>query len=220
MKRKWYVLGIIGLAVIIAGAGYLLYQGLKESDNPYKELDTVKLEDFFEKPGDYYVYAQRAGCPYCDNVKEEIIQFSKNNQLYVFDTRAEGNEDIKGYDWSEHHKEYDEEIGIVNNGKMEFYNGLTEELLKDKYSPLDYTIKVADKDFVELNDGKEEGKIYTIRESPIIDYSDASNSNLIIAAVPTLFHVKDGQIKSYYFGDVQILDFLGVDKAPLDEYIN
>lgn len=220
MKRKWYVLGITGLAVIIAGAGYLLYQGLKEPDNPYKELDTVKLEDFFEKRGDYYVYAQRAGCPYCDNVKDEIIQFSKNNQLYVFDTRAEGNEDIKDYDWSEHHKECDEEIGIVNNGKMEFYNGLTEEMLKDKYSPLDYTIKVADRDFVELNDDKEEGRIYAIRESPIIDYSDSSNSNLIIAAVPTLFHVKDGQIKAYYFGDVQILDFLGVDKAPLDEYIN
>lgn len=220
MKRKWYMFVIIGLVAIIAGALYLLYQGLKKPDDPYKELDTVKLREFFVKPGDYYVYAQRAGCPYCDNVKDEIIEFSKKNQLYILDTRAEENEDIKDYDWAEHHSKYDEEIGRICNGKMVFYNGLTEESLKEKYSPLDYTIKVADKDFVKLNNEKEEGKIYAIRESPIIDYSDASASNLIIAAVPTLFHIKEGQVVDYYFGDVQILDFLGIEKSALDEYIS
>ena len=221
MKKKTLILGVISVIVVVLGATYLLWQGLKtEPDNPYKELETVKLDTFFDKQGDYYVYAQRAGCPYCDNVQGEIIEFSKINQLYVIDTRAEGNEELKDYDWDEHHKLYDEEIGEVVDGEMVLYDGLTEETLRDKYSPLDYVIKRADKKFVELNIEKEEGKVYAIRESAIIDYSDASPDNLIVAGVPTLFHIQNGKIYNYYFGDIQILKHLGIDKPALDEYIS
>ncbi|MGC4019957.1 MAG: hypothetical protein QM793_12515 [Muricomes sp.] len=221
MRRKMYMLGILFLVMIIGGGVYLLYQGVKGApDNPYKDLQTTSVNKFLEEQDDYYVYAQRAGCPYCDNVRDEIIEFARNNQLYVLDTRAEGNEGIKDYNWDEHHKAYDKEIGKVVKGKMILQDGLTEANLKERYSPLDYSIKKADKEFVELNAGKEEGKIYAVRESPIIDYTNVSDENLVIAAVPTLFHIKNGQIESYYFGDIQILNFLGVDKAPLDKYIN
>ena len=89
-----------------------------------------------------------------------------------------------------------------------------------KYSPLDYTIKAADKDFVKLNEDKVIGKIYAVRESPIIDYTDATKDNFIIAAVPMLYHIENGNIENFYFGDAQILQFLGSNKSPLDEYIN
>lgn len=81
-------------------------------------------------------------------------------------------------------------------------------------------VKVADKDFVELNEGKEIGKIYAVRESPIIDYSDATKDNFIIAAVPTLYYIRDGKIENFCFGDAQILNFLGGEKSPLDEYMD
>lgn len=221
MKKKMFMLTSIFLLLIVVGAVYLLHRGLKGPlDNPYKGLKTIKVDEFFDKQGEYYVYAQRSGCPYCDNVQDEIIEFSKDTQLYVLDTRAKGNEEIKDYNWDEHHRLYDKEIGEVVNGQMILYNNMKEEQLKTKYSPYDYTIKKADKDFAELNEDKKAGKIYAIRESPIIDYLDASEKNLIIAAVPTLFHIREGKVVEYYFGDTQILNLLDSSKDPIDQYMN
>lgn len=222
MKKKYYIVGIICTIIIMCIAGGLLYKNLFAigADNAYEGLNTITLDEVFELTGDYYVYAQRSGCPYCDNVKDEIINFSESSRLFVLDTQAAENETAKDYDWTNHHKKYDEEIGEIVNGKIVFYDGLTEKSLKDKYPPLDYTIKVADKDFVELNEGKEIGKIYAVRESPIIDYSDATKDNFIIAAVPTLYYIRDGKIENFYFGDAQILNFLGSEKSPLDEYMD
>jgi thiol-disulfide isomerase/thioredoxin len=222
MKKKYYIAGIVCAIIIIGIAAVLLYKNLfvTSENNAYEGLNTIALDEVFEMGGDYYVYAQRSGCPYCDNVKDDIIRFSKSNSLFVLDTQASENETAKDYDWTSHHKKYDEEIGEIVNGEISFYNGLTKKTLKDKYSPLDYTIKVADKDFVELNEGKEIGKIYAVRESPIIDYSNTTKDNFVIAAVPTLYHIKDGKIDDFYFGDAQILNFLGSEKSPLDEYMD
>lgn len=221
MKKKKITIGILCLTIVLGGAIYLLYQGVwSGTDNSYDKLPAISVNEFFEKEKEYYVYAQRAGCPYCDNVKDEILEFAKHNQLFVLNTRAKGNEGIKDYDWDKHHKLYDKEIGKVVDGKMVFLNGLTEKNLEDEYSPLDYSIKKADKDFVELNAGKEEGKIYAIREAPIIDYTNVTDENLIIPAVPMLFHIRDGKVESYYYGDTQIINFMGGDKKPLDDYIS
>ena len=65
------------------------------------------MDEIFEKPGNFYVYAQRSGCPYCDNVKDEIIQFAKSNSLFVLDTQADENKDAKDYDWTNHHIKYE-----------------------------------------------------------------------------------------------------------------
>ena len=198
MKKKSYIAGIICTTIIICMAGVLLYRNIFaiERSNAYEGLNTITMDEIFEKPGNFYVYAQRSGCPYCDNVKDEIIQFAKSNSLFVLDTQADENKDAKDYD------------------------GLTRNTLKNKYSPLDYTIKAADKDFVKLNEDKVIGKIYAVRESPIIDYTDATKDNFIIAAVPMLYHIENGNIENFYFGDAQILQFLGSNKSPLDEYIN
>lgn len=221
MKKKLFGLGIVCIAVIIGIAGFLLYKVYNTvASNPYKELQSIKLDEFFDKQGEYYVYAQRAGCPYCDNVKDEIINFAKQNDLYVFDTRAKENEGFKDYDWDKHHIEYDQEIGEIVDGEMLLNDGLIEENLKDEFSSVDYTIKKADEEFVELNEGKEVGKVYAIRETPIIDYSDTTSNNLTIPAVPILYHIRDGKIVNYYCGDVPILDLLGSDKKPLDKYIS
>ena len=176
MKKKSYIAGIICTTIIICMAGVLLYRNIFaiERSNAYEGLNTITMDEIFEKPGNFYVYAQRSGCPYCDNVKDEIIQFAKSNSLFVLDTQADENKDAKDYDWTNHHIKYDEEIGEVVNGKNIFYDGLTRNTLKNKYSPLDYTIKAADKDFVKLNEDKVIGKIYAVRESPIIDYTDAT----------------------------------------------
>ena len=222
MKKKSYIAGIICTTIIICMAGVLLYRNIFaiERSNAYEGLSTITMDEIFEKPGNFYVYAQRSGCPYCDNVKDEIIQFAKSNSLFVLDTQADENKDAKDYDWTNHHIKYDEEIGEVVNGKNIFYDGLTRNTLKNKYSPLDYTIKAADKDFVKLNEDKVIGKIYAVRESPIIDYTDATKDNFIIAAVPMLYHIENGNIENFYFGDAQILQFLVSNKLPLDEYIN
>ena len=53
-----------------------------------------------------------------------------------------------------------------------------------------------------------------------VDYTDATKDNFIIAAVPMLYHIENGNIENFYFGDAQILQFLGSNKSPLDEYIN
>ena len=162
MKKKSYIAGIICTTIIICMAGVLLYRNIFaiERSNAYEGLNTITMDEIFEKPGNFYVYAQRSGCPYCDNVKDEIIQFAKSNSLFVLDTQADENKDAKDYDWTNHHIKYDEEIGEVVNGKNIFYDGLTRNTLKNKYSPLDYTIKAADKDFVKLNEDKVRGKIF------------------------------------------------------------
>lgn len=132
MKKKSYIAGIICTTIIICMAGVLLYRNIFaiERSNAYEGLNTITMDEIFEKPGNFYVYAQRSGCPYCDNVKDEIIQFAKSNSLFVLDTQADENKDAKDYDWTNHHIKYDEEIGEVVNGKNIFYDGLTRNTLK------------------------------------------------------------------------------------------
>ena len=60
----------------------------------------------------------------------------------------------------------------------------------------------------------------TQKKEYIIDYTDATKDNFIIAAVPMLYHIENGNIENFYFGDAQILQFLVSNKLPLDEYIN
>ena len=66
-------------------------------------------------------------------------------------------------------KKYDVEIGEKDStGKIVFYDGLDENLIKEKYPPIHYKIIWANENYAALHEGKEAGKVYAISTHPNI----------------------------------------------------
>ena len=114
--------------IICVGATIILFPKIKEETIAY----STSIEDLFEKEGHFYVYFNRKECPYCDNIEDDIKQFKKENAVYEID--AEACKGTRNYDWDSHEKKYDVEIGEKDStGKIVFYDGLDENLIKEKY---------------------------------------------------------------------------------------
>jgi len=214
IKHKGYIVGILFGVLLLGAASFFLYREYVKDQNSYSELEEINIDQVFDLGGSYYIYFQRAECPYCDNVRDDIIDFSKKERVYMLDTRAEGNENLKDYDWDTHEQQYDKEIGEVKDGEAILYDGITADQLEEVYSPQEYTIQARE----DLNDSSVE-KIYAILEAPVIDFTDVSPHNLIVPAVPYMIYVENGIISQDYFGDTQILVLLESTCKPLDEYI-
>lgn len=77
-------------------AGVLLYRNIFtiERSNAYEGLKYITMDEIFEKPGNFMCTRAKKRMPYCDNVKDEIIQFAKSIFI-VLDTQADENKDAK-----------------------------------------------------------------------------------------------------------------------------
>jgi signal transduction histidine kinase len=133
------------------------------------------------------------------NTEEELKQNVKNR---VYEAHAIASSIYENYKDTKTKKEIFELIKVAFD-KIRFNDGRGYFFMDDTYGnklshPVDKSI---------------EGKNF-------IDYTDATKDNFIIAAVPMLYHIENGNIENFYFGDAQILQFLGSNKSPLDEYIN
>ena len=149
--------------IICVGATIILFPKVKEETIAY----STSIEDLFEKEGHFYVYFNRKECPYCDNIEDDIKQFKKENAVYEID--AEACKGTRNYDWDSHEKKYDVEIGEKDStGKIVFYDGLDENLIKEKYPPIHYKIIWANENYAALHEGKEAGKVYAISTHPNI----------------------------------------------------
>lgn len=213
MRKKYVGIFLVGMLLLFSAFG-LLYGAHQIKEKDAASLNEITSKQILDRGGEYYVYFQRKECPYCNNVKEDIIKLSKKQQVYMVNTEEQGNENLKDYDWDLHQKKHNILIGEMKNGKPIFNGNLTVENIQKKYSPLKYTIQTRVDE-----DDKSKEKIYAILEEPVIDIESISPDNLVIPAVPYLIYVKDGSVIEDYFGDTQILHFLKSRKKPLDEYM-
>lgn len=180
---------------------------------------STSIEDLFEKEGHFYVYFNRKECPYCDNIEDDIKQFKKENAVYEID--AEACKGTRNYDWDSHEKKYDVEIGEKDStGKIVFYDGLDENLIKEKYPPIHYKIIWANENYAALHEGKEAGKVYAISTHPNIKKEELSEKKFVLGGVPTLVEFENHKVINFYFDDKEIIDFLESDTQPLDKYWN
>ena len=118
-------------------------------------------------------------------------------------------------------KKYDVEIGEKDStGKIVFYDGLDENLIKEKYPPIHYKIIWANENYAALHEGKEAGKVYAISTHPNIKKEELSEKKFVLGGVPTLVEFENHKVINFYFDDKEIIDFLESDTQPLDKYWN
>lgn len=65
MKKKSYIAGIICTTIIICMAGVLLYRNIFaiERSNAYEGLNTITMDEIFEKPGNFMCTRKEADAP-------------------------------------------------------------------------------------------------------------------------------------------------------------
>ena len=151
MKKKNIIISMVCsiFFIICVGAAIVLFPKVKEETIAY----STSIEDLFEKEGHFYVYFNRKECPYCENIEDDIKQFKRENAVYEID--AEACKGTRNYDWDSHEKKYDVEIGEKDStGKIVFYDGLDENLIKEKYPPIHYKIIWANENYAALHEGK------------------------------------------------------------------
>ena len=165
MKKKNVIISVVCSVFFImcVGAGIILFTKVKEENIAY----STSIEDLFDKEGHFYVYFNRKECPYCDNIKEDIKNFKQGNEVYEID--AEACKGTRNYDWDSHEKKYDVEIGEKDStGKIMFYDGMNENLIKEKYPPIFYKVIWANENYAALHEGKEAGKVKNNRVLSLI----------------------------------------------------
>ena len=107
-----------------------------------------------------------------------------------------------------------------STGKIVFYDGLDENLIKEKYPPIHYKIIWANENYAALHEGKEAGKVYAISTHPNIKKEELSEKKFVLGGVPTLVEFENHKVINFYFDDKEIIDFLESDTQPLDKYWN
>lgn len=220
MKKKIKVLliGVIILCIIFL-FGVWLYEKNYTLLNPYASLKAVSYENVLKKDEEYYVYIYLKGCPDCIKAEPYILEFAKNNTLFVLD--VDNAIDRERYDWNSHYMQYDIEIGTVDDqGNIIYYNGESEKKYldatqKDEFGhKMRYEVKIADEEYIEKNSKAEIGKVYASLVTPIIDYSNIEDGeHIVIPAMPIMFHIKSGIILDYYYDAPEIIDFVNQSKT-------
>jgi thiol-disulfide isomerase/thioredoxin len=213
LKKTQKLILIVGIPVlIILFVAYLKIHMM----SPYSSLNEIKSKDTLVQQSDeYYVYYYKKNCPYCFKIQDSIFKFASKYKLYIVDTEKMSNQLLK-YDWNNFHEQNDIEIGIQNaDGTKQFYNNQTEEKYlntkeKNQFGKLKiYEIIVADKKYLSTNKKAEIGHIYASLQTPEIDYENITDSSaIIIAGVPTLLHIKSGQINGFYFDSPEIAEHI------------
>ena len=136
----------------------------------------------------------------------------------VYANNTERMDGIYDYDWIEHEKLYDVEIGIQKNDGIELYGNRTKEMIKNEFPPLEYDIVMVDQDYAALHN-KLENHIYAISTHPVLDQSDF-DKKLTIPGVPLLLEFDEGKVINYFFDDKEIINYLKSETKPINEYWN
>lgn len=213
MKKTQKVILIVGIPVLILlFVAYLQVHMM----SPYSALNEIKYKDSLVQQGDeYYVYYYKKNCPYCLKIQDSILKLASQYKLYIVDTDKMHNRPLK-FDWNNLHEQNDVEIGIQNvDGTKQFYKGENEEKYlntqeKNQFGKIKvYEIIIADKNYLITNKNAQIGHIYASLQTPEIDYGKIRNSSdIIIAGVPTLLHIKNGQINGFYFDSPEIAEHI------------
>lgn len=230
MSNKKNILKAVSLfvvTIIMAGSWHaedaLAYSGESEEivmwsseDDPYENVAKISLADFFNQgQDDYYVYFYMVNCPYCNQVKDQMLSFAADaGNVYFVDYLLAENRPTQKYSWAETCSKYNKKIGYIDDyGNKVFLDGESEEKylnMQNEYG------KIMRFDFVTITPdninsfpGASIGDVYTDVQTPEIDYySMRSYEDILIAGVPSLFRVNEGRIIEFYFDSPEIAEFL------------
>lgn len=184
-------------------------------EDPYEGVKKINLENMFDQQqNEYFVYFYMVQCPFCNQVKDKMLDFAaKNNNVYFVDYALRENRPLKKYNWDETREKYNKKIGYIgSNGEKVFLSGESEEKYKNLKN--DYG-KIMHFNFVTITSddlgsfpGAQIGDIYTDIQTPEIDYASITTyEDMLIAGVPALYKIANGQITEFYFDAVEIDDF-------------
>lgn len=202
----------IGMSMVMLFSVNLSVAATTASD--YDNVQKIATKDFFNQTqDDYYVYYYMENCPFCNQVKGDMLKFAEDRSVYFVDYRIRENW-CESYDWSLAIKKYNKIIGKVNQeGGIEYLPGESMEKyqgLKNMYGKeMIFSFEIVTKDNITQFEGAQLGDVVANIQTPEIDYySMTSPDELIIAGVPVLFHVVDGKIVNFYFDSVDIAAYL------------
>lgn len=185
-------------------------------EDPYEGVKKINLESMFSQQQDeYFVYFYMVQCPFCNQVKDKMLDFSANNDnVYFVDYALGENRPQEKYNWNETRIKYNKKIGYIDsNGEKVFLPGESEEKYQNIKNDYGKTMRF---NFVTITSGdlasfpgSQIGDIYTDIQTPEIDYASISTyEEMLIAGVPALYKISDGRITEFYFDSVEIEEFL------------
>lgn len=184
------------------------------TSSDYDNVQKIATKDFFNQTeDDYYVYYYMENCPFCNQVKSDMLKFAEDRSVYFVDYRIRDNW-CQSYDWDVAIKKYNKTIGRVSQeGGIEYLPGESMEKyqgLKNMYGKeMIFSFEIVTEDNIAQFEGAQPGDVVANIQTPEIDYvSMTSPDELIIAGVPVLFHVVDGKIVNFYFDSVEIGAYL------------
>ena len=73
MRKKYIGIFLVGILLVFS-AGGLIYEFYHVKEKEAVDLKEITSKQVLDRGGEYYVYFQRKECPYCNNVKEDIIK--------------------------------------------------------------------------------------------------------------------------------------------------
>ena len=181
----------------------------------YDEVPQISTKDVFEqKKNDYYVYYYMENCPFCNQVKEKMLNFAKKGKNIYFVDYGIAENRCKSYDWEAAMKKYNKLVGKSDkNGNIEFFAGESKEKyvgLKNIYGKeMRFSFDIVTEDNIYQFQGYHVGDVVANVQTPEIDYYNiTSPEQMVIAGVPVLFHIVNGRITYFYFDTPEIEVFL------------
>lgn len=185
-------------------------------EDPYENVTKISLSEIFDqRQNDYYVYFYMVRCPYCNQVKDKMLNFAaEKGNVYFVDYALGENRPSQKYNWTEVRLKYNKKVGYIDDkGNQVFLPGESEEKYRDmkneygKIMRFDFVTITAEN--IGLFSGAEIGDVYTDVQTPEIDYFSITRyEDMLIAGVPSLFRVQDGRITEFYFDSLEISAFL------------
>ena len=183
-------------------------------EDPY-DVTKINLKDMFnQNQEDYYVYFYMVQCPFCNQVKDKMLNFAaENDNVYFVDYALRENRPLQKYNWTATRSKYNKKIGYVDSdGNKVFLPGESEEKyqnMKNDYGKrMRFNFVTVTPDDITAFPGSQVGDIYTDIQTPEIDYASITNyEDMLIAGVPALYRITNGKITEFYFDSVEIEEF-------------
>lgn len=181
----------------------------------YENVTKINLKDMFnQNQEDYYVYFYMVQCPFCNQVKDKMLNFAaENDNVYFVDYALRENRPLQKYNWAATRSKYNKKIGYVDSdGNKVFLPGESEEKyqnMKNDYGKrMRFNFVTITPEDIPAFPGSQVGDIYTDIQTPEIDYASITKyEDMLIAGVPALYRITNGKITEFYFDSVEIEEF-------------
>lgn len=184
-------------------------------EDPYQNVTKINLKDMFnQNQEDYYIYFYMVQCPFCNQVKDKMLNFAaENDNVYFVDYALRENRPLQKYNWAATRSKYNKKIGYVDSdGNKVFLPGESEEKyqnMKNDYGKrMRFNFVTITPEDIPAFPGSQVGDIYTDIQTPEIDYASITKyEDMLIAGVPALYRISNGKITEFYFDSVEIEEF-------------